>query len=385
MARLSAQSKLLYYPPPPSVCAKIATYFNAPDHYRMCDTSAGNGTAVKQIADTIGQKAELWGIELSYIRAANANKILDKVLPTSFYNVRWGKGTTSIIFNNPPYDYSDYVDGGRKVRHEQLFTRRSTNHLVVGGHQVAILPRAMLSDSKLVRHMLGWYDNLFIWKFTEEDGYQDFKQVVIFLIGKRKKYQSVTSEQARSIEALSDASKTSLYDLQPGQAQFIIPPTPSANRFEAALLSPRILINRAAQSYPDPSMHLKVLPPGAPMQPIVPEKIGHISMEISSGEVGSLMIGDTLTKGSVHKSLVEITREEEDDGTIDITAREQMLTRITTINQNGDVTITDDREEVGEFITENAKEGWRFVQAFAPSIGKVGTSLYGCACLTIYN
>ena len=27
-------------------------------------------------------------------------------------------------------------------------------------------------------------------------------------------------------------------------------------------------------------------------------------------------------------------------------------------------------------IVENAKDGWRFVQAFAPSIGKVGSSLY---------
>ena len=36
--------------------------------------------------------------------------------------------------------------------------------------------------------------------------------------------------------------------------------------------------------------------------------------------------------------------------------------------------------EIGEGyrqdIIENAKEGWRFVQAFAPSVGKVGTSLY---------
>ncbi len=98
-----------------------------------------------QLVANIGQAdVETWEIELSYSRTAEAEKQLDKVLPISFYNARWGNRTTSMIFNNPPYDWSQREDtDGRKIRHERLFVIQSTPKLVDGGHQIIINHRKM--------------------------------------------------------------------------------------------------------------------------------------------------------------------------------------------------------------------------------------------------
>ncbi len=143
MARLAARAKLLYYPTPASVVDKISSYFHATAPYRVCDPCAGTGEALTGLVTGIGQAdVETWGIELSYSRAAEAEEKLDKVLPVSFYSVRWGSRTTSMIFNNPPYDWSQREDtGGRKIRHERLFVIESTPRLVDGGHQIIIIPQ----------------------------------------------------------------------------------------------------------------------------------------------------------------------------------------------------------------------------------------------------
>ncbi len=84
MARLESQSKLLYYPTPVSIAEILATWFSAPQRTRIADPCCGTGEALVRFSQ--GFNAERLGVELSYSRAQAAEKVLDKVLPTSFYH-----------------------------------------------------------------------------------------------------------------------------------------------------------------------------------------------------------------------------------------------------------------------------------------------------------
>ncbi len=184
MARLEAQSKLLYYPTPPSVVETIASWFKAEGKTRLVDPCCGKGEALAQFASLVDPEAETWGIEISYSRALKAKELLTTVLSTSYYDMRppgrWSNGSVSLAFNNPPYDWSsiEEVRNGqkRKLRHEVLFVEGTTPKIVPGGHHILILPRGILGDKmllgegqeeRLARHLFGWYEDIKAFRFPD--------------------------------------------------------------------------------------------------------------------------------------------------------------------------------------------------------------------------
>ncbi|MCC6957679.1 MAG: hypothetical protein IT316_12855 [Anaerolineales bacterium] len=55
MARLEAQSKLLYYPTPPRVVELIASWFKADARARLVDPCCGKGEALAWLAYSTGE------------------------------------------------------------------------------------------------------------------------------------------------------------------------------------------------------------------------------------------------------------------------------------------------------------------------------------------
>lgn len=116
MARLQSQSKLLYYPTLDCIVQMIASYFSTTARRaRLVDPCCGTGKALRDIANTLPKttEAEVLGIEMSYARALEAQKVLDQVLPVSFYNVAggtslWSQHSVGLLYNNPPYDWSGF-------------------------------------------------------------------------------------------------------------------------------------------------------------------------------------------------------------------------------------------------------------------------------------
>src|ERR1700682_4520925 len=100
MARQESQSKLGYFPSPLSVVELIATWLSAGQGLnRLADPCVGQGEALHSLAGRIsmGGKVETWGIELSYARAEIAAKVIDTVLPTSFYAVGWAPRSVTLV------------------------------------------------------------------------------------------------------------------------------------------------------------------------------------------------------------------------------------------------------------------------------------------------
>jgi len=382
MARLEAQSKLLYYPTPPSVVELIASWFKAEGTPRFVDPCCGKGQALAQFAQLVNPEAETWGIEISYSRAQEAKQLLNTVLATSFYDVRppsrWTNGSVSLAFNNPPYDWSSFeeVRNGqkRKLRHEVLFIEGVTPKIVPGGHQVIIVPRGILGDktllgdeheSRIARHLAGWYESVTILRFPDGE-YEHFKQVVVLACTKRGKYAPPTKDAIEAISLLSDP-QAQIAVLSQGFNTIEIPPAPSGKAtFIFTPVDPGHLLQLGQQCSPIGTPAYKhatyVRPVGAPFTPAMPLSIGHISMMIAGQETGVLSLpeGDNtiLVKGMSRKvidvSANDCTNDKGKYTHTTVNEREKHVAAITIAHPDGDLQMNKSAAEVAAFVTKYA-------------------------------
>ena len=388
MARLEAQSKLLYYPTPSSVVELIASWFNTSGTTRLVDPCCGAGEALAQFTQLTNPQAETWGIEISYARAAQAKTLLNVVLPTSFYELRspnrWSNGSVSLAFNNPPYDWSSYeeIRSGqkRKVRHEVLFIEATTPKVMSGGHHIIIIPQGILGDEMLLgheqaqrvaRHLLGWYEEVNIMRFPNGD-YERFKQIVVLACNKRVKYIPARKEAIDALIAIGqDISGCDV--LTTGDARYTIPATPLQKAtFVYTPHDPAQLLQLGSKCTPVGTTAYQhttyVRPIGAAFTPAMPLSIGHISMMIAGQETGVLTLpeisgncrntGNLLVKGMSRKiadvSTADHTNEVGEYSHTNVCQREKHVASITIAHMDGNLEMLQSANEVGSFITQYA-------------------------------
>lgn len=380
MARLESQAKLLYYPTPNGVVDTLSTWFSAPKAgTRLVDPCCGTGEALFRFAAPFTTHPETWGIELSYARAAQAEKALDLVIPASFYEMRhpsaWPMKSVSCILDNPPYDWSDHFEMHHglkhRMRHEVLFVETCTHKLVNGGHHVILVPRAFLGGEKLLgqgqgeriaRHVLGWYTEAHVYRFPEGE-YEAFKQVVILALGKRDKYQPPTKEAIQAFTSWADED-TDLPVLPPGNGQYPLPPAPKAT-LTYAPVDPAAQLRAVRQCTPLGSEVYRrathVRPLGAPFTPALPLKVGDLTNLLLGQEAGAVVIngGQTLVKGSSHK----VIRAEADDTTdlegmyqsTHVTEREAHLPMLALAHADGKLEKLETPDQITKFMSKHAE------------------------------
>ena len=373
MARLAAQIKMEYLPTPEKIAAQLARWFvpGKVGVVRFADTSVGEGIALSLFAGDFsardGQHAiETIGIELSPFRADEAKDRLGVVLPCSFYQVapypgRWSNNSCSIVYNNPPYDFSEYRGpDGKLIRHERLFVTQATPKIVHGGHQVIIIPQHQLADEILVRHLLGNFEQVAVYRFPDGE-FEQYGQVVIFAIGRRQ-YAPPKKEAIEAITALTDFDGSLITPL-PKEPNFTVrvPRAPATYKFEYIPTDPAELVKAAAYvSAVKTPAYLRatyVRPVGANFSPVLPPKQGHMSLQISSGDLGVIHLDGKVVKGSVRKEIVPHVEEKYDqDGDLtayNVTEKEKIVSQTTIVHNNGEMqTISGDA--VSSFVQEHA-------------------------------
>jgi hypothetical protein len=389
MARLEAQSKLLYYPTPNDIVDLIATWFRADQRVRLADPCCGTGEALRRFANALGvttetrrvEPVETWGVELSNSRAAQAAKVLDRVLPTSFYAMtpsKWSSASVGLVFNNPPYDWSDIVERDekgreRRIRHELLFVENATRKVVTGGHQIIIVPRGILGDEHLVsavmrerfaRHVLGWYEQVIVTRFPDGE-YERFKQVVVFAINKQAQYLPAGREAIEDICHLANPA-ADIPILTTGKGNFPIPTAPENVRFTYTPIEPVQLAQAASRCSPVGSGEYQratyVRPLGASFTPALPLSVGHVTMLITGQETGVLEVeqdgAPALVKGMSRKVAVRKERDNRDvKGRVtstSVTEKERHEATLTVAKRTGELEMLADMESVGKFITAHA-------------------------------
>lgn len=344
--RLQGQAQLGYFPTPETQLPMIASWLKMendnPQLLRVLDPCTGEGHALASLAEQLGKRITTYGIELSPQRAEAAGQQLDHVLNTAFENAVLTDETFSLIFLNPPYDGETSTGGGERM--EFTFLNASTKLLVRGGVLVYIIPETRVSE-KIAKHLSGWYENLRCFRFTSEE-YAHFKQVVILGL-RRMVYHQPSNRDVESVqcwtrglvyageqEIINEPGKsitvpthTPLTEIAMGEGAYRIPPSPicgprdAAFSFKFAPVSVEDYLqaaSKAAKTLEKSTAWLDLIPETEPptIIPAITPKLGHVSMQVSGGLLGTNMVTSKdgralLIKGGTEKFTVRVDNEHE--------------------------------------------------------------------------
>ncbi len=228
---------------------------------------------------------------------------------------------------------------------EYTFLNNSTRLLVRGGVLVYILPETRISE-KIAKHLAGWYEALRCFRFAGEE-YERFKQVVIFGV-RRLVYRQPSNEhveaitcwascQVRAAESeTTDATNkpllapafTPLTELPTGSGAYTIPPSPPHGprgavfsfKFTPVGLDDYLLAaHRAALALEKTPAWRELIPETEPpaITPAITPKLGHVSMQVSGGLLGTNLVTDEagrglLIKGGTEKFTVRVNDPNEE-------------------------------------------------------------------------
>ncbi|MBF0552424.1 MAG: class I SAM-dependent methyltransferase [Deltaproteobacteria bacterium] len=177
--RLVAQAKMGYYPTPEHVTPLIAAYLRRQGEgtIKIFDPCAGEGTAVTSVGRQL--QAETYGIELDHERGSIAKEILTRCLITDYQNTAISHGAFSLLYLNPPYDWTAKTSEIEAAeRYERTFLRHCFPYLCPRGVLVYLIPQRRL-DGHVARILSYRFGQISVFRFPEKE-YQSYKQLVIF-------------------------------------------------------------------------------------------------------------------------------------------------------------------------------------------------------------
>ena len=306
--RLAAQAKMGYYPTPDRVISLIANYLKRKNEglIKILDPCAGEGTALKLIGDHL--KAETYGIEIDHERGNKAKEILTKCLVTDHHNTRISHGSFSLLWLNPPYDWSTRdSDIEKSERYERTFLRDCIPYLCPKGVLAYLIPQNRL-DSHISRMLAYRFEKISVFRFPEQE-YGAFKQLVIIGILKTK-----PDKDERTAQYLKNC----------GQIKVVLPHLPEdpPHIYEVPLSSPKAnFIFRSKAIDPEElaieieqhglfSQFMEMITPlqmAEKIRPILPLRHGHLAQILACG----LMNGVVWDRDKINPLVIKgVTRKE---------------------------------------------------------------------------
>ncbi len=400
--RLQGQAQLGYFPTPPSQIELIATWLQhtgTPGSLtRVLDPCAGQGEALANLSIRLGKGIQTYGIELSPQRAEQAIQVLDQVLPTGFENTLLTEETFSLVLLNPPYDGESMTGGGQRM--EYTFLTPSTRLLVRGGVLVYIIPETRISP-EIAKHLAGWYDDLRCLRFTPGE-FEIYKQVVIFgtrrqiykqpsqaeidpVLAWSKGIQIVQSGEQSLFAALDQTLTMPLPVLHAGQGEYLIPASPlrglkgKAFSFKYMPVSEDDYL-RAAEAciagLENTPAWQALIPETEPLAitPVITPKLGHVSMQVSGGLLGTNPVTDPtgrplLIKGGTEKYTVRVEDDREeviDDFDPSDPDKRKQLFRVKleersrpvlyTLDESGELIFLNDPQAISDLLRQHVAE-----------------------------
>ncbi len=413
--RLEGQSKLGYYPTPDHSLGLLLTWLGLTPEAglrRYLDPCCGKGEALAAIAAAHGP-AETYGIELSDVRAKEAERALKHVLNTAYeYAVMAGE-SFSLVLLNPPYDGENATGSGRRM--EETFLLETTPRLAPGGVLIYIIPHQRLND-KIARHLAGWYSDLRGFKLAGED-YEAFHQIVVFGV-RRAGYAPATGDDLRQVQAWAETQQVLGYEqreveeapsdgtlkkkkvraalygelsaLTAGQGEYAIPPSPlkfknGLFRFQYQPVTDEDYLREAdlgVQGLESGRAWHDLIPPVVPptIRPVMSPKQGHIAMQVSGGLLGTNLVRAAdqtplLIKGNIRKSTsvqrndplaeeaLQAATGDDRERLQKVQVNEHFETVLTTLDQTGNFVTATDPPQIKELLDRYVEQLAKIVEA----------------------
>lgn len=362
--RIAAVEKMGYYPTPSKTLQLITQLVrpaNKGGSFRFLDPCAGQGEALDQIAQTLGQQGAhitTYGVELSNSRAALAEQVLDHCICADWHDMICAHKGFSLLWLNPPYDTEAGQAGAQKRRLEYVFLQNTLKVLQPGGLLIYIVPLKLLGQPNVARFLAGYFEQIAIYALPEDE-YEQFGQIVLFAYRKDKAFQ----DDATMERLMHFAQTGEIPALEQSTQVYTVPAVtlPMAKFFlRKTTLTPEEVLNtvcthgvHTTKRWQD---RLNTFCDGS-FTPVVPLKTGHVGSLISSGQMGTVQLGALLAKGrsikvtdylDAHGNRVQ---PESDQAT---TSRERFETRVFTLIPLGEFTEIASVDQLQAFLENNA-------------------------------
>ena len=307
--RLAAQAKMGYYPTPEIVTRIVLGNLERKRKdglIRILDPCAGQGTAVHAIGEKLS--AEIYGIEIDQERGKKAKEILTRCLITDYRSTRISNGSFSLLYLNPPYDWSvkeSEIEGTE--RFERTFLRDCVSYLCPGGILVYLIPQERL-DSHIARMLSYRFEEVSVFRFPDKE-YQRFKQIVIF--GKLKKRPETDEALLSHLTACGKKEVVIPYLPEAAPQIYSVPVSPikGAFVFRSKEIDPDELADEIEryglfERFKELTTPLKM---DERIKPIMPLRCGHLAQILACG----LMNGMVWDKDGKNPLLIKgITRKD---------------------------------------------------------------------------
>jgi len=341
MARFASQEKLGFYATPVSLYRRIFGFvfpFTQTNRGQclLLDPCCGEGDALRHFRDYLvgdlngnaGLEVVTHGIEMESKRASKSRQVLDKVLVGDAFGSTISHKVFSLLFLNPPYDYSgDSETVGKRLEVE--FLKKFVYMLAPGGLLVFLIPWHVLGYKRTAEILTYRFENIRVFRFPDEES--GFKQVVL--------YGTMKSVAERDVEA---AEKLKFM----GLSEYKIPVLPEEPEqvYHLPVLEPGPYIFRHNEP-PIEEVEKEVREAGllesvfrelyrsySHRRPILPLRRGHLVSLLAAGGINGVVEKDGeryLIKGITTKETKKHETAEE------VIVREKIKTRINILSSKG--------------------------------------------------
>ena len=342
--RLAAQAKCGFYPTPPSVVSLISGILirNGPEKIRLFDPCAGEGHALKHLGETLN--GETYGIELDAGRGKAAKENLTHCLITDYEATRISNQAFSLLFLNPPYDWTIRNDDvSASERYERTFLRNTIKYLTPNGVLIYLIPQSRL-DKAIAKILAFRFTDVRVFRFPEKE-YESFKQLVLF--GTLKKRPESDDELAQSLTDIGHR-KYIIPFLDKAECKYLIPQSPSVKNF--LFRTTRIDTEELETELKECGLRQKINRIVSPLslsekiKPIMPLRQGHLAQLLACGMMNGVVFDkdgrNPLVVKGITRKVVE-TRTEHEDGKERIIETDKIIITINAIDERGkQITIT---------------------------------------------
>jgi len=300
---------------------------------------------------------ETWGVELSYKRAQEAEKVLDKTYNCPWDSIWINQEAVTFLFLNPPYDYDTIEDKGRL---EVEFLRSCTPILASGGLLVYIIPQKLFRRLDVAKRLATSYENFTIGLYSESV----YGQAI--LLATKRDYSHIPKED--EIKAIQEWGNIQLENLEPvNEPVYTLLPAPKRTKSGQPILFYRTDWSDSEKA--EATLRSGVMTTTAwkdllnpnranvaqTIRPVMPLKKGHIAMLMSSGMIGNIRLLDNngqplLIKGRVIKTQ-DSTTSVDDKGDEITKIKDRFVTTITVVTRGG-IKVIEDVEGLTEFMKD---------------------------------
>ncbi|MCB0157626.1 MAG: hypothetical protein KDD83_05810, partial [Caldilineaceae bacterium] len=362
--RIAAALKMGYYPTPPQTLEQIAQLLRPAQRggsLRLLDPCAGEGEALGRVAAALaaqGAVVETVGVELSDTRAAVAESVLDRGICADWADITCSHKSFSLLWLNPPYDAEAGQNQTRKRRLEYVFLQNTLKVLQPGGLLVYIVPLKLLGNRNVAKFLAGYFENVSVYLLPADES-ERFGQVVLF--GNRKAKPFLDEPVMEALLAMVE--RDDLPKLDACDEPLFVPTAalPGSKFFIRKIsLSPDEVLQVVTTHGVHTTRHwtdmLSRVHDGA-FTPVVPLRTGHVGSLISSGQMGTVQLGNLLAKGRS----VKISEWVDDQGNpvkeedVNVAReRERFETRVFTLAHDGEFTELATVSDLQHFLEQHA-------------------------------